>query len=160
VKETRLVCDWCPGPVKPDAIALLTLANGHGTRGALTRDLCRKCSKKAKKLFGRVRVGSTPPPPTPAGGAGKGRARGGEVGADVGGGASRRKHATHKGHERGRANRAKILAVVGKTPLKVREIVEKIGTKLPITTWYVKSMVREGQLKMLGRGSASKYVQP
>ena len=54
MKQVRLVCDWCPGPVKLDAVALLSLSNGRETKGALTRDLCKKHVKQAKKLLGRT----------------------------------------------------------------------------------------------------------
>lgn len=52
MKRTILVCDWCtaPGPLA-SAVALLSLSNGHGTSGALTRDLCKRCAKKAVKLM-------------------------------------------------------------------------------------------------------------
>jgi hypothetical protein len=137
MKETRLVCDWCPGPVRPDAVTLLTLANGHATRGVLAADLCKKCTKRAQKLFRRRPATQ----PHPAGGASEGKTG-----------------PTHQGVLRGQIKKEKILAVAT-TPMKKVEIAAKAGLNDAITNWHIKQLVEDGQLKKIGRGNTCRYVR-
>ena len=134
MKRTILVCDWCPEPNKPSAVAQLALTNGHGTKGALAADLCVKCTKRAQKLFRRRPATH----PHPAGEASKGKTS-----------------STHKGVRRGQEKKDKILSVAT-TLMKKTEIAEKAGLNDAITNWHIKQLVADGQLKRTGRGNASR----